>query len=523
MTLRDFSLELMRLIERGTIKNKTQLNKFKQVLAKKHSLKNLPTNPDILAFAEKKTSKLTKLLGKKPVKTLSGIAVVAIMTSPHKCPGSCIYCPGSLVGEKTPQSYTGREPAAMRALHSKFDPAKQVASRLLQLQQTGHSIEKVELIIMGGTFLSQKKSFQEKFIIRAINAVTQSKARTLAGAKKSAEKAKRRITGITFETRPDYCSNADVKRMLSFGGTRCELGVQVLNNDVYRRINRNHSVSDVAIATKNLKDAGFKVTYHFMPGLPGSSPEKDMESFKTAFFDERFKPDMVKLYPCLVIKDTPLFNEFKQGRFTPLSTSEAVELIASMKQIVPPWVRIMRVQRDIPAALIEGGVKKSNLRQLVLKELERRNQKCNCIRCREAGLLSQTKKLSPKKARFFIDEYNASNGVELFISLESSKRRELFGFCRLRIPEKSFIKEISNKNAIVRELRVFGRSLPLHERSKDSMQHLGFGARLLSKAEEIASNSFEKRGIVVVSGIGVREYYKNLGYRPLQEYLYKKL
>jgi len=521
MSLRDFSLEIIGLIEKGKIRDKAGLNKWKQVIAKKHSLHQLPTNPDILSFVPKRTQKLVELLGKKPSRTLSGIAVAAIMTAPHKCPGECIYCPNSLVGERTPKSYTGREPATMRALRSGFDPAVQVNSRLSQLEQTGHSTEKVELIVMGGTFLSQKKSFQEGFITKAINAVAESRARSLKGAKKKAETSRRRITGITFETRPDYCSKMQVKRMLYYGGTRCELGVQILDDAVYKKIRRKHSVADVANATQNLKDAGFKVAYHFMPGLPGSTEKKDFELFEKAFLDQRFKPDMVKLYPCLVIKGTALYKKFKRGEFKPLSTGRAAELIASMKKIVPPWTRIMRVQRDIPAQLIEAGVKKGNLRQLAIEELSERGEKCNCIRCREAGLNAE--KAGKKKARLFIDEYRASNGLELFISLESPGRKTLYGFCRLRIPEKSFIKEISGNNAIVRELRVFGKALPLHIRESESAQHRGLGSKLLSKAEELASDCFDKKGLAVISGLGVREYYRNHGYSNLGEYLYKKL
>ncbi len=523
MTSREFCLELVEMIEKGKIKSKRELNRWKQRLAKKHSLNELPTNPDILKCARRKSPALVKILGKKPVKTLSGIAVIAIMTSPHSCPGECVYCPSSMVEEETPKSYTGREPAAMRALRYRFDPALQVESRLEQLEQTAHSTEKVELIVMGGTFLSQGKEFRDDFMRRAINAVSGAKARTLAGAKKKAESSKKRITGITFETRPDYCSEEQVKEMLLLGGTRCELGVQVLSDAVYKKIKRNHSVKDVASATRSLKDAGFKVAYHIMPGLPGSSPGTDLDSFKEMFFNADFKPDMLKLYPCLVIKGTPLYKKFKRGAFSPLSTEQAIELISSMKRIVPPWVRIMRVQRDIPAQLIEGGVKKSNLRQLVLKRLEERKEKCNCIRCREAGLLERKGIHAPqKKARLFLDEYSASNGTELFISLENRNRNALFGFCRFRVPESSYIKEIGRANAVVRELRVFGKALPLHEREHSALQHKGIGQRLMLEAERL-SREFGKRGVIVISGLGVKEYYRNIGYRSRGEYLYKKL
>lgn len=510
MPFKEFSLEILELIEKGVISNKRGLNKWKGKLAKKHSLDSIPANPDILCSFPRVSRKALEILCKKPVRSLSGITVVAAMVPPHKCPGECIYCPSSLVEQKTPKSYTGREPATMRAIQSNFDAGLQVKERLRQLRESGHSLSKVEFIVMGGTLFSQGKKFQEEFVLSALNAFTGKKARSIERAKLYAEKSETRITGITFETRPDYCSKKHVDRMLYYGGTRCELGVQILNNRVYEKVKRGHTVSDVKNATRNLKDAGFKVLYHTMPGLPYASFQDDLNSFKKIFFSEPFKPDMLKIYPCLVVKGTKLYKEFLKGNFRPMDEKKAVKLISKIKNIVPPWVRIMRIQRDIPSQLIEGGVKKSNLRQLVERELKKKKKKCNCIRCREAALKEYKQGLNfqLEKARLFLDEYRASNGTELFISLEARNRNALFGYCRLRIPDNSYRKEIGSNGVIVRELRVFGEPLSLEKREKDALQHKGIGAKLFTEAERIAREVFDKKKLVVIAGLGVREYYR---------------
>ncbi|MBN2067273.1 MAG: tRNA uridine(34) 5-carboxymethylaminomethyl modification radical SAM/GNAT enzyme Elp3, partial [Candidatus Diapherotrites archaeon] len=462
--LRDYSLDLISLIESGRVKTRQQLNEAKIELCKKHSVSSMPTNPTVLSFAKKRSKPLLKLLSAKPSKTLSGIAVVAVMTKPHNCPGSCIYCPSSLLkGRKTPKSYTGEEPATMRALSANFNPRKQVRNRLEQLQEAGHSTGKVELIVMGGTFLSQPVPFQRQFMLHCLNAFNARNSRNLDSAKMSCETAKTRLTGITFETRPDFCSKPEINRMLSFGGTRCELGVQTIYDSVYERIKRGHSVQDVITATALLKDSAFKLTYHYMPGLPGVSFSKDKSALKRIFSSPDFRPDSLKIYPCLVIEGTELYKQWRNGLFEPISTEKAAELVSSIKSFVPRWVRIMRVQRDIPSHLIAAGVKKSNLRQIALRKAGEAGVECNCIRCREAGLRSykENVKSSLSNARLFTENYDSSNGLERFISFEDRKRKFLFGFLRLRQPYAPFRKEISKKTALVRELRVFGLPMPL--------------------------------------------------------------
>ncbi|MEM4662771.1 MAG: tRNA uridine(34) 5-carboxymethylaminomethyl modification radical SAM/GNAT enzyme Elp3 [Candidatus Diapherotrites archaeon] len=524
-TMSAYCSDLIALIENGKIKDKKQLNKAKIVLAKKYGLKKIPTDPTILRFA-KDVAKLRAFLLKKPMRSSSGINVVAIMAKPHKCPGSCIYCPSSQIDRPTPKSYTGKEPATMRALQFNFDPKKQVEERIKQLVETGHSAVKIELIVMGGTFLATPLSYQKYFIKNAIDGITGAKSKSLDEAKKRAEKSKRRIIGITFETRPDYCKKVHVNRMLDFGGTRCEIGVQTISDYVYKKISRGHTVADVIEATRLLKDAGFKVCYHIMPGLPYTTPKEDLKNFKKLFSSSDFMPDNLKIYPCLVMKDTKLSEMYARGDYEPLDTMQAAKLIAKMKKYIPYWVRVMRVQRDIPAQLIEAGVKKSNLRQIVHQILKNKGYSCHCIRCREAKIKSllESKHYTMENLKLFEDRYFASNGDEIFLSLEDKKRELLYAYCRLRVPQNSFRKEISNKAAIIRELRVLGDPLPLGEKRKDEIQHQGLGMMLLKEAERITREEFDRKKLCIISGLGVKEYYrKKFGCKDIGPYVYKMI
>ncbi len=523
--LEKFAGEILSKIKSGEINSARELNSEKLSLAKKMALPELPTNPDILGFAKKRNKKMVFLLGVKPVRSLSGVSVVAAMIAPHDCPGNCIYCPSG-IGKSTPKSYTGFEPATMRAIRENFDGFAQVSNRLWQLQQTGHSIEKIELIIMGGTFPSTKFSYQKKFVLGCLQAACGKKACSIESAKKLCEKSKTRITGITFETRPDFCGKKEISNLLGFGGTRVELGVQNIDDNIYKKIHRGHTVLNVVNATALLKDSAFKVAYHFMPGLPFSSEKTDLKNFKRLFSGQEFQPDMLKIYPCLVVEGTRLFDFWKKGEFEPLSTGRAARLIARMKSIVPRYVRIMRIQRDIPSTLVSAGVKSSNLRQLVAKEMKKNKKKCNCIRCREAGLQSYFSGRKPclESARLFVESYDASNGKEFFISIEEKKRDFLFGYCRLRFPAMPFRKEIGESTALVRELRVFSEVVPLGEKpARGQLQHRGIGKKLLQEAEKIAFEEFDAKKLTVLSGIGVKEYYRKLGFLDNGAYLTKKL
>jgi elongator complex protein 3 len=514
LSLKEYSLKIIAGIDSKKIRSFEQLNNFKMKLSKEFGLSEVPTNPDILAFCKKPSELVSRMLSIKPVRSLSGVEVVAVMVAPHECPGKCIYCPNG-IEEETPKSYTGKEPAARRAIMFGFNPFKQASNRIKQLDATGHKAEKIELIVMGGTFPSTPLSYQKWFVKRCLEAISEKKASSLAQAKANAEKSRRRVVGITFETRPDFCGKKEIKRMLSFGGTRVELGVQALSDEVYKKINRGHSVEDVVNATAFLKDSAFKVSYHLMPGLYGVSASEDMKLFRKAFEDERFMPDMLKIYPALVMNGTKLFELWKKGEYEPLSTEKAADFIARAKKFIPPWVRVMRVQRDIPSNLIAAGVKKSNLRQIVHKKMQEHGEKCRCIRCREAGLKKTV--LSEEFIRDSVIsriDYSASNGKEIFLSVSEQVSDSLAGFCRLRIPAKPFIKQIGSDTGLIRELHVYGKALPLRKKSPEAIQHQGIGKKLVAEAERIASEDFDKKKIAIISGLGVREYYrKSFGYK----------
>jgi len=534
-------------IKSGDIKNKKDLEKAKHRACRDYKLEKFMSNSLILKYAsESEKKEISKILMKKPTRTLSGVAIVAVMCQPTECPhGRCLYCPES---EKAPPSYTGEEPAALRARMYDFHPYKQVYNRLLQLESIGHPIDKVELIIMGGTFPAHYLCYQEWFVTNCLQAmvdfgvknpsinlsndesemnpsnITSEKFKYLTDIQKANERSVIRNVGMTFETRPDYCKVEDVDRMLKMGVTRVELGVQTIYNFIYQRVKRGHDVKDVVESARILRDSGIKVAMHLMPGL-FSDFERDLRIFKRVFSDPKFKPDMLKIYPCLVTKGSKLHEMWKKGDYTPYTTDEAVDLIVEIKKILPKWVRTMRIQRDIPSPLIEAGVKKSNLGELVYNKIEKHKINCKCIRCREVGFKS-VKGIIPniENIKLIKEEYEAGEGKEIFLSFEDVKMDILIGFLRLRIPSnKSHRPEVNEKTALVREIHVYGPMMPLGEKFEDRWQHKGFGEELLAEAERIALESFDRTNILINSGIGVRNYYRKFGYKLKGPYMSKSL
>jgi elongator complex protein 3 len=508
---------------------KRDLDSLKVKAAGKHGLGKVPSNSEIIQHLKpQETAKLLPILRRKTVRTISGVTVVAVMTKPSPCPKDepCAYCPGGPT-EGVPQSYTGHEPAALRGAQNEYNPYAQVRTRIEQLEAIGHKVDKVELIIMGGTFPSTPPEYQETFVKQCLDAITETKTQTLDEAKKVAETSRIRNVGITVETRPDWAKEVHVDGMLSMGVTRVEMGVQNVYDDIYAGVNRGHRVEDVVEATRIMKDAGLKVVYHLMPGLPGSSFERDLEGFRQIFTDSRFKPDMIKLYPCLVIKGTKIYQWWKKGEYRPYTTEEAAQLIAEVKKFVPPWVRIMRVQRDIPANLIEAGVKLSNLRQIALEKLEAEGGRCRCIRCREVGhrWLKDKVKPDPDKIEVRTVMEEASGGRELFISAEDPVNDVLVGYVRLRIPSATASRpEIATENtAIIRELRVYGPLVPVGKHLAGAWQHKGYGGVLLSEAERTAKEDYNRTKMVVTSALGTKEYYKRVGYDYDGPYVSKQL
>ncbi len=513
---------LVKGIVEGEIRSKEELEKAKISACKLFNLEKLPSNSEILSKVGKKDyEKVLPILRRKPVRTLSGVTVIAVMTDPHPCPhGRCAYCPGG-PDKNTPQSYTGNEPASMRGKTFEYDPYEQVYFRIDQLEKIGHLVDKIELIVMGGTFTSRPLPFQNYFIKGCLEGITNVRRGSISEVMKDCETSKRRISGITIETRPDYSKEKHVDVMLSYGTTRVELGVQTVFDYILLKLDRGHGVKDVIEATKILKDSGLKVCYHIMPGLPFSDFEGDLKTFKT-ILKEEFSPDMLKIYPCLVIEGTKIYEWYKRGDYTPLSTEEALKLILEAKKLLPKWIRTMRIQRDIPSNKIEAGIKETNLGELVYNKLAYNNEKCRCIRCREVGHKVYKEKKEPRDIDIVIDSYKASDGKEFFISVEDIERDILIGYLRLRIPSEPHRKELDKDTSLIREIHVYGPLTPVGMVFKDSYQHKGLGKKLLREAEFISLNEGMK-SISVTSGIGVREYFKRLEYSLIGPYMIKEL
>ncbi|MCW3976485.1 MAG: tRNA uridine(34) 5-carboxymethylaminomethyl modification radical SAM/GNAT enzyme Elp3 [Candidatus Bathyarchaeota archaeon] len=519
-------LEILLEIPQPTTKD-ASLAKMK--VAEKHHLKMIPSNSELISCLKPhEKDKLLPILRRKTTRTVSGVTVVAVMTKPRSCPQKhpCAYCPGG-PPYGVPQSYTGHEPAAMRGLQSSFDPYLQVKNRMHQLQAIGHNVDKVELIVMGGTFPSTPIEYQETFIKGCLDAITQQKSSSLKQAKANAETSRIRNVGITVETRPDWAKREHIDHMLHMGVTRVELGVQNIHDDIYILVNRGHTVQDVIEATHTMKDAGLKVVYHLMAGLPGSNFQRDLRAFKKIFTDANFKPDMIKIYPCLVLKGTKLHDWWEQGEYEPCTTEEAVGLICELKKQIPPWIRIMRVQRDIPAYLIEAGVNRGNLRELVQQKLREQRVRCRCIRCREVGHRWQKDRVKPNPNNIIIQttKEKAAEGEDIFISAEDSAGDVLIGYLRLRIPsQKAHRPEISKRPcSIIRELHVYGPLVPVGKQIAKAWQHKGYGGILLTEAERISKEEYNLEKIVVTSALGTKQYYKRHGYNHDGPYQSKSL
>jgi elongator complex protein 3 len=458
---------------------------------------------------------------RKFTRTISGVTPLAVMTAPMSCPGKCVYCP---TYANAPQSYTPESPAVLRARRFDFDARQQVEARLGIFTELGHPTDKIELIIMGGTFLAQPVDYQYRFIKACYDGLNGATSATLEEAKRFNETARNRCTGLCIETRPDWCGQAEIERMLEFGTTRVELGVQTLDDDIYRLVRRGHDVEAVVKATALLREHGLKVYYHWMPGLPGSTPEKDLEMSKLLFSDDRFKPDGLKLYPTMVVQGTELEKWYREGRYQPYDDATMIDLIIRIKSIVPKYVRISRVLRDIPSKFIVGGLKDS-LRDIVKERMRQEGIQCRCTRCREYGhrSLAGWEIGEPHMVRM---DYDAAGGKEVFLSFEDDKET-LFGLLRLRIqsgPVPVLGRGKKGNEAIVRELHIFGPEVPLSEKNSSAAQHKGLGKALLREAERIARDEFGMDRMVILSGTGAKEYYRaEFGYISQGEYIVKTL
>jgi elongator complex protein 3 len=511
----------------------------KLAACREHGAPKVPKNADILDVApDEHREQLERVLRRKPVRTASGVTPVAIMTSPRGCPhGKCLYCPGGPDSEfSSAQSYTGEEPAAARGEQNDYDPYGQVTLRLNQLREIGHPVDKVELILMGGTMTARSADYQEWFVRRALEALndfdpdadpapseTESFApddaefRYLEDVKADNERGSVRNVATTFETKPDWCGPAQVDRMLRLGGTKVEVGVQTTHEEVNRAMHRGHGTAESKAANRRLRDAGFKVGFHMMPGQPGMTEAMAIEDFRRLFEEADWRPDYLKIYPTLVVEGTAVYDMWHRDEFEPLDSEAAADLVAELKSMVPRYTRIQRVQRDIPAGLIDAGVQKSNLRQLARQRMAERGLTCDCIRCREVGHHDE----SPENLRLEATEYEVAGGTEVFLSVEDFEKGVLVGFCRLRFPGDPRRRELRDA-AIVRELHVYGDEVGVGD-AGDGHQHRGWGRRLMERAERRAREAGYRK-LAVIAGIGARAYYREkLGYRQDGPYVSKRL
>jgi len=545
---------------------KDVVSQEKKRLCKKHGVATVPSDIILLISLDGDELLFAKQhLLTKPMRSQSGVTVVAVMTRPSRCPhGKCTYCPGGIGSPfgDTPQSYTGREPASMRGKRADYDAYVQVFNRLEQYLVAGHRPEKIELIVMGGTFPHEEASYQESFIRDAFQALNdfskefydddglllirklksffslpgrvddqqrvdalQEAIRELKGKREQSleeshvenETAKVRCVGLTIETRPSHGKLRHGNELLRLGCTRVELGIQTLHDDVLEAVHRDHTVQESIEAIADLRDLGFKLNFHLMLGLPGMTADADRQVAEQLFADSNFRPDMLKLYPCMVLEGTALYQDFKKGVFTPLATEDAAVLIADIMRGVPRYCRVMRIQRDIPSTIVAGGVDKTNLRQLVDCKLAENGWKSEDIRAREI------RGRPIAKAVLNVIGYQASGGEEFFISIDDPSQDAIIGFCRLRFPPRQLRPEFDLRKAIVRELHVYGKAQGIGVIGVEgSAQHKGFGSQLLHVAERIACEHGKKK-LLVISGVGVREYYRKLGYEREGPYMAKKL
>ncbi|KAJ1925685.1 Elongator subunit [Coemansia sp. RSA 376] len=530
-TCAEIVAELVDANNRGETVN---LNVVKAKYSRLNRLSSQPRLVDIIAaIPEQHKRDLLPRLKAKPVRTASGIAVVAVMCKPHRCPhiamtgNICVYCPGGPDSdfEYSTQSYTGYEPTSMRAIRARYDPHEQARGRVEQLKQLGHSVDKVEYIVMGGTFMSLSEEYRNWFIMNLHDALSGHRSNDVDEAVRMSEQSATKCIGITIETRPDAALKPHLSHMLRYGCTRLELGVQSVYEDVARDTNRGHTVRAVCESFQLAKDAGYKVVAHMMPDLPNVGMERDIEQFKEYFENPMFRSDGLKLYPTLVIRGTGLYELWRTGRYRNYTPNALVDLVARILALVPPWTRVYRVQRDIPMPLVSSGVEHGNLRELALQRMKDLGTTCRDVRTREVGIVDIHTKVQPDQIEFIRRDYVANGGWETFLSYEDPESDILIGLLRLRKCSAEAFREelVGQKSSIVRELHVYGSVVPVHSRDPKKFQHQGFGSLLMEEAERIAREEHGSKKLAVISGVGTRHYYRKLGYELDGPYMSKIL
>lgn len=451
----------------------------------------------------------------KPVRTLSGVTTVTVLTKPYPCPGKCIFCPTDV---RMPKSYLPDEPGARRALEHAFDPYDQVAARVEALQSIGHPTDKIELLILGGTWSSYRRDYQEWFVRRCFDALNGVASKTLADAQVVNETAARRNVGLVVETRPDHVDPEELAWLRRLGVTKIQMGAQSLDDRILLLNQRGHTLDETQQAVAMLRAAGFKIVLHWMPNLLGATLDSDRQDFRRLW--DGLCPDEIKIYPTQLLANADLYQNWLRGEYQPYTTDELIDLIADIKTTIPRYCRVNRIIRDIPSTNVVAGNKRTSLRQDVQTAMKRRGMRCQCIRCREV----RGQKVKNGLVQLNDLTYRAGEAEEHFLSYDTEQDR-LAGFLRLSLPgteaPETGLADLAGA-AIIREVHVYGQSLQVGETAPGAAQHAGMGQQLIQRAEQIARQQGYRR-LAVISAIGTREYYLNRGFEKGELYLIKHL
>lgn len=556
--------KLARIIVKEAVKkrfkSRDHFQKFRNRLIKEHkgrvfhNLYFIKAYQDLVEEKEiEENPEFFSMIQKRSVRTISGVSPVTVMTKPFPCPGRCVYCPTDV---RMPKSYIPSQPAAQRGFRQRFDPYAQVFARLKALKMTGHPISKIELRVLGGTWSSYEKKYQTWFLKRCLqamnefhdlqerekndpqNSIKENNIKSMYGVDKvntlivkslskknlkwedvvkENESAQIKCIGINIETRPDHIDEKEIRRLRMLGVTKVEMGVQTTDDRIQELTKRGHDLKCVREAMKLLKDAGFKVSFHMMPNLPGSNPEIDKKMIGELFENQYYQPDYLKIYPCVVLPKAELVQIYRKGGFTPYDDPTLEDILLENLKSIPEWCRIDRLARDIPADEIEAGFTTSNMRQVLEKRMNEEGLSSRDIRHREIGAGN----FNPKDVELVVRSYEASDGTEYFLSYEDTKQDKLIALLRLRFPHTTCIKELK-ESALIREVHVYGKQIEVGKKGKDNKQHGGWGTRLLKDAEKIArENNYKK--MAIIAGIGTREYYAKKGYHLEGTYMVRDL
>lgn len=517
------------LIEQASnqkIQTEEDLHKLKKAFARDHetdlfsNFKLQKAYESMLAEGWKGDPALQRLLRKRKIRTLSGVSIITVLTKPYPCPGKCVFCPTE---PGMPKSYLSNEPGAMRAVLDDFHPRDQVKTRLDSLRRQGHETDKIEMIVLGGTFSAYNRRYQSDYVRALFNACNDKPGKSLKEAQRLNESSKHRIIGLSLETRPDHISEEEIKNMLKLGTTKVQIGIQQIDDVILELNKRGETVAQQIHAIKLLKDAGFKIACHLMPNLPGSTPEKDKWMVREFFDNPAFRADQIKIYPCVVTPYAELEEWWKQGRYESYSDEVLMDILIEMKRHIPDYVRIERLFRDIPGESILEGSQKTNMRQLLHDRMAKEGVVCRCIRCREI----KGESYDPDATELRVLEYEASGGKEFFISFNDAKRDKICSLLRLRFSSYSlqgkphFIPELEGA-ALVREVHTYGAQVKIGAAALDASQHAGLGRRMLEEAERISKQAGFKK-VAIIAGVGTRNYYRKWGYELEGAYMTKRI